>query len=259
MLKFISMLIATILLSALAGCVTTGGYTTEPDYVAKVLDRTTFHTHESGESFDYFGGNANQFLEVADRSFPVLINVHGCGGVSASIFNMAEIGNELGMHVVIPDFLKRAYVDRACGSTPASTGRETRSYSRIDARRHEVDYLVRWLQKNRFKTIFVFGHSEGGTTVQGIKEQVSGVVISGMDCEGGRFWEPNPQNPLLVLHSSRDIWLVHWRPIVSCKSLLDRHSAFGEQFVSNGHTHRPTPLWDNEAKTVFIDFITRFR
>ena len=259
MLKFISMLIATILLSTFAGCVTTGGYTTEPDYVAKVLDRTTFHTHESGESFDYFGGNANQFLEVADRSFPVVINVHGCGGVGGYVFKLGVLDNELGMHVVIPDFLKRAGVSGSCGGTPSTVTREVRSYGRINARRHEVDYLVRWLQKNSFKSIFVYGHSEGGRTVQGIKERVNGVVISGMDCDAVGFWEPNAQNPLLVLHSSRDIWLVHWRPIVSCKSLLDRHSAFGEQFVSNGHTHRPTPLWDNEAKTVFIDFITRFR
>ena len=210
-ISFVSKVIPTLLIaffmSALSGCVTTGGYSTHPDYVAQVVDRTTFHKRESVSSFNHFQGNssASEFQKTADRTLPVVINVHGCGGVSLGILEMGVLSNELGMHVLIPDFLRRDGVTASCGNSPSSVTSEVGSYSRINARRHEIDSLVRWLRRSGFEAIFVFGHSEGGRTAQGIKEQVNGVVISGMDCRASRFWTPNPQNPLLVLTSSSGI------------------------------------------------------
>ena len=260
--KAISIIIVALFLSALAGCVTTGGYSTHPEYVAQVVDRTTFHKRESVSSFNHFQGNssASEFQKNADRKLPVVINVHGCGGVGFGILEMGVLGNELGMHVLIPDFLRRDGVTATCGNSPSSVTREVANYSRINARRHEIDYLIRWLRKSEFETIFVVGHSEGGRTVQGVKELVNGVVISGMDCRAPRFWSPNPQNPLLVLVSARDEWLTHWSPgVVSCERLLNGHTAHAKEVISDGHSHRPTPLWDKEANAAFTGFIEKFR
>ena len=260
--KAISIIIVALFLSALAGCVTTGGYSTHPEYVAQVVDRTTFHKRESVSSFNHFQGNssASDFKKTADRTLPVVINVHGCGGIGFGILEMGVLSNELGMHVLMPDFIRRDRVSATCGHTPSSSTKESASYSRINARRHEVDYLVRWLRKNGFETIFVVGHSEGGRTAQGIKERVNGVVVSGMDCYFATFWSPNPQNPLLVLVSARDEWLTTWRPsVMSCERLLKRHTAHAMEVISDGHSHRPTPLWDKEANAAFAGFIEKFR
>lgn len=155
------------------------------------------------------------------------------------------------------DFLKVKGREPSCEPYPKPDGwPETSNPSRIKARRMELESQVQWLKDEGFKKIYVSGHSEGGRVVQGLKAEVAGVFIHGMDCKSSRaeFWDPNPKNRIMVFVSSKDPWLGYPSYAVrGCRSLFNR--SYVEDYWSSHPTH--SPLVEQEWRDVISRVLKR--
>jgi hypothetical protein len=176
--------------------------------------------------------------------------VHGCFGIYMDDGLLRSFYVDQGANVVMMDFLKVKGRQRSCELHPNAGGwPETSNPARIRARRLELEAQVKWLKEQGFRKIFVSGHSEGGRTVQGLRAEVEGVFIHGMDCKASRmrFWDPNSRNKIKVFISSRDPWLDYPNSVIQgCSTIFNR--SYVSDHWSRQATH--SPLVEQEWRDV---------
>lgn len=194
-------------------------YDTAPAVVEAALDRSLYFTQKGNGGIPL---TREQFLERAERDRPTVVHLHGCAGIHADDRGLGAFFLLQGANVILMDFLARG-VGRSCDNRPRLEGHpETSNPARIEARRLEMERQVAWLQQNDFTRVFVSGHSEGGRVVQGLKAEVRGVFIEGMDCKNTRFWSPSGKNRIQVFLSRKDPWLGYpAAPVRGCSHFLN--------------------------------------
>lgn len=231
------------------------GYDASPEIVNTSYQRSDYYTQDQGA---VWAASIDEFLREADRKAPLVVHVHGCSGLSMDDGLLRSFYMDQGSaNVVMMDFLKVKGRTPSCELHPKPGGwPETANPLRIKARRMELESQVQWLKDQGFKRIYVSGHSEGGRTVQSLKAEVTGVFIHGMDCKIGRmeFWDPNPNNKIMVFLSSKDPWLDYPQTVVrGCKSLFNR--GYVEEYWSGQPTH--SPLVEQEWRDVIVRELTQ--
>ena len=238
-MKLKSLLLAALLFIAGSNAFATD-YGTAPDLIAKTPARSRYFTWEGEVTPD-------EFLEQADRHVPVVLHMHGCGGIHPwSDMSFVTMVRQNHMNVVAPDFLARGDAQTSCPSGRAEPGGhpETSNPARIAARRLEMEQMIGWLKAQGFTQVWVSGHSEGGRVVQGVKADVRGVLVLGMDCKVERlqFWQPNPRNRVHVFVSRRDPWLDWPRATIrGCGGIADSTTMHWTDVES--HEPLSDPAW----------------
>lgn len=229
-------------------------YDTPDDVLRTSYERSDYYTQAQGA---VWAASIEEFLREAGRDQPVVVHVHGCYGQYMDDGSLRNFYVDQGANVVMMDYLKVKGRERSCELRPRPDGwPETSNPARIRERRVELEAQVQWLKSQGFTRIFVSGHSEGGRTVQGLKSQVAGVFIHGMDCKASRmrFWVPNSDNRILVFLSERDPWLGYpGATVQGCGTFFNR--SFVKDFWTAQATH--SPLVEQGWREVIADELKR--
>lgn len=146
-----------------------------------------------------------------DKPFPVVIYMHGCSGITNENISWGEYIKDLGYVVVLPDSMARRS-EMSCDPRTKKGGLFPQAHQ---MRLEEISYALEQVKKSPWadaKTIFLFGHSEGGVSAARTKlEGFSGIIISGWRCTHRK----NPSfdgifapldTPILTLEWNRDDW-----------------------------------------------------
>jgi dienelactone hydrolase len=229
-------------------------YDASPELLRAAYQRSDYYTQAQGS---VWAASLDEFLQEAGRDVPVVVHVHGCYGLYMDDGLLRDFYIDQGANVVMMDFLKVKGRERSCELRPQPGGwPETSNPRRIEVRRAELESQVQWLKEQGFNRIFVSGHSEGGRTVQGLKSEVAGVFIHGMDCKSSRmrFWTPNSQNKIMLFLSSRDPWLDYPTSVIQgCSTIFNR------SYVSDHWTNQPShsPLVEQSWRDLIAGQIRR--
>jgi dienelactone hydrolase len=175
-------------------------YDMSPEVIDTAPLRSTFFTYGK-----FFPSKAESFAEKADKSLPVVIHLHGCGGVYSADQTVRQFYSSLGMHFIMTDFHRRKDASPGCvlsGGSVVFTGNPD---TRWPARRRELESHIFWLQSNGFNKIVVTGHSEGGIIAQLLNVKVDAVISHSVHCvypNRNRYF--SPENKVLQLISKND-------------------------------------------------------
>jgi len=119
-----------------------------------------------------------------DKPLPVVIFLHGCGGIDEHGKKWAQILKSEGFIVVLPDSF--AIPNREINCIPSSNTTNIGKVPVRDLRPAEAEFAMKMIQEQIWadkQNIFLMGHSEGGMGAFLTKEiGFKGVVISGFSC-----------------------------------------------------------------------------
>ena len=168
------------------------------------------------------------------QPMPVVIFMHGCGGIDQDTRQWAGFLKDNGYIVLLPD--SYAMPDRVRNCDPRTSTTNLGKVPVNDLRPAEADYAmskikeVSWADK---RNIFLMGHSEGGMAAYLTPEVgFKGIIISGFAC---RIWggvRAKSDTPVLALNWERDPWFV--KPSQEYKTCAD------------------TPLWQKRSQAVEV-------
>jgi len=195
---------ALVLLVALC-CVSVSAqtYDTSNQVIEATPQRSRYFVH--GE---YKELKMVEFLERADPSTPLVIHSHGCARIGNDEDGFNGLLRIRGINFIAIDFLARGVPPSCPNKSPSDVAfGAAANPERIAARRLEMEKMVAWAKEKGLTKIWVTSHSEGGRVAQGLKAEVTGVMIFAMDCKNMPFWSPNPKNQVHVFISSRDPWV----------------------------------------------------
>lgn len=187
-------------------------YDLSPEVINSAPSRSTYYISDS-----FFSLNASEFLEKADRTKPVVIHLHGCGGVSFYDNDLKSFYTKMGMNFVMTNFLKRSDTRASCYLDNGRLVYTANKMARGQARTLEMERHISWLRENGFERIILTGHSEGGSMVQMVNSTVDKVVIHSTGCLLGIFVS-NPNNKFLQLVSTNDSQLKGIMGTLTCST-----------------------------------------
>jgi hypothetical protein len=246
MKKILSILLITIPTLCYSNYFTQGKetYDMSPEVIDTAPLRSTFYVYGK-----FFPSGAESFAEKADKSLPVVIHLHGCGGVYSADQTVRQFYSSLGMHFIMTDFHKRKDASPGCILTHDNkvlfNGNPD---TRWPARRRELESHIIWLQLNGFNKIVVTGHSEGGIIGQLLNIKVDAVISHSVHCvyaNRTRYSSPENRNKVLQLTSKND---PYGRRFALCADDPD-HSNY-TSITSEVPSHEPFAdnAWKDEIK-----------
>jgi hypothetical protein len=246
MKKILSILLITIPTLCYSNYFTQGKetYDMSPEVIDTAPLRSTFYVYGK-----FFPSGAESFAEKADKSLPVVIHLHGCGGVYSADQTVRQFYSSLGMHFIMTDFHKRKDASPGCILTHDNkvlfNGNPD---TRWPARRRELESHIIWLQLNGFNKIVVTGHSEGGIIGQLLNIKVDAVISHSVHCvyaNRTRYSSPENRNKVLQLTSKND---PYGRRFALCADDPD-HSNY-TSITSEVPSHEPfaDPAWKDGIK-----------
>jgi hypothetical protein len=246
MKKILSILLITIPTLCYSNYFTQGKetYDMSPEVIDTAPLRSTFYVYGK-----FFPSGAESFAEKADKSLPVVIHLHGCGGVYSADQTVRQFYSSLGMHFIMTDFHKRKDASPGCILTHDNkvlfNGNPD---TRWPARRRELESHIIWLQLNGFNKIVVTGHSEGGVIGQLLNIKVDAVISHSVHCvyaNRTRYSSPENRNKVLQLTSKND---PYGRRFALCADDPD-HSNY-TSITSEVPSHEPfaDPAWKDGIK-----------
>jgi poly(3-hydroxybutyrate) depolymerase len=119
-----------------------------------------------------------------DSPFPVVILLHGCGGIGEHEKKWAQNLKSEGFIVVLPDSF--AIPNRVINCIPSSNTPNIGKVPINDLRPAEAEFAMKMMQDQVWadkRNIFLMGHSEGGAGAFLTKEVgFKGIVVSGFSC-----------------------------------------------------------------------------
>lgn len=205
--------------------------------------RSTFFTYDK-----FFPSGAETFAERADKSLPVVIHLHGCGGVTGSDQTVRQFYSNLGMHFIMTDFHRRKDASPGCALSGNTVVFHGNPDTRWPARRKELESHIIWLHLNGFHKIIVTGHSEGGIIAQLLNLKVDAVISHSVHCvypNRIRYVNPEHKNKVLQVISKND---PYGRRFTLCSDDPD-HDNF-TSLISEVPSHEPFAdnAWKDEIK-----------
>lgn len=218
------------------------------DMSAEVIDtaplRSTFYT--SGK---FFPSGAETFAERADKSIPVVIHLHGCGGVYSADQTVRQFYSGLGMHFIMTDFHRRKDASPGCVLSGGSVVFQGNPDTRWPARRRELESHIIWLQLNGFNKIIVTGHSEGGIIAQLLTMKVDAVISHSVHCvypNRNRLHDiPENRNKVLQVISKND---PYGRRFTLCADDPDHSNYISATSEVPSHEPFADSAWKGEIK-----------
>lgn len=225
-------------------------YDISDQFISASHERSRFFNSASGNHIEF-----NEFLIKTEKSQPIVIHSHGCGGIGSDEIALKDFHTSLGFSFVMLDFIKRGDASPCShlGPNNANYKEESLKYisnlkSRIPARVKELEHHIKLMRSNGFHTIFVTGHSEGGMVVQRLSEKVNGVIVHSMTCFPTSF--DTSFNRYLHLVSVNDPLLTKTSGRQFGCSDKSNFTVFQSEVKS--HTALADPLWKDQIK-IFIN------
>jgi predicted esterase len=225
-------------------------YDISDQFISASHERSRFFNSASGNHIEF-----NEFLTNTEKSKPVVIHSHGCGGIGSDEIALKDFYTSLGFGFVMLDFIKRGDASPCShlGPNNANYKEESLKYIsnlkyRIPARVKELEHHIKLMRSNGFQTIFATGHSEGGMVVQRLSEKVNGVVVHSMTCFPTSFDTSfnrylhlvSVNDPLLTKTSGRQFGCSDKSNFTVFQSEVKSHAALAD------------PLWKDQIK-IFIN------
>lgn len=148
---------------------------------------------------------------LAGRSFPTLVYLHGCTGITPHDEAWAKLVSAEGYVVILIDSFARKYRPSDCDPNTNRFGTFERAH---DMRQEEIEYArtklrtVPWVDQ---RNVFLMGHSEGGVaTARSSDSRYAGYIVSGWTCTSpassfNGLWTPRGA-PVLVIRWQSDPW-----------------------------------------------------
>lgn len=119
-----------------------------------------------------------------DNPLPVIVLLHGCGGIGEHEKKWAQNLKSEGFIVVLPDSF--AMPNREVNCIPSSNTTNIGKVPVHDLRPTEAEFAMKMLQEQIWadkRNIFLMGHSEGGMGAFLTKEVgFKGIIVSGFSC-----------------------------------------------------------------------------
>ena len=192
-----------------------------------------------------------------EKPLPVVILLHGCGGIGEHEKRWAQNLTYEGFIVVLPDSF--AIPNREINCIPATNTRNIGQVPVDDLRSAEAEFAMKkmkgqvWADKHN---IFLMGHSEGGMGAFLTKEiGFKGVVISGFSCGKRRKVGSNDSTPFIAINWEIDPYFSKSDiPQMQCSSRpfwgnrTDR-----TEIILKGKGH--ATAYDNSANLAVIKFL----
>jgi dienelactone hydrolase len=196
-----------------------------------------------------------------DSALPVVILLHGCGGISEHERRWAEHLKSLEFIVVLPDSLAIPGRSKNCDSTTHTTNLGKIPVNEL--RPAEAAYAMARVREQTWAdqdNIFLMGHSEGGmgaylTPEVGFK----GVIVSGFICSIPGGLRAQPATPVLAINWESDPWFVRpGRPYLQCadRRFWSRRLS-AKQLVLPGQGH--ATAFESIARDTVGSFLKEFR
>lgn len=185
-----------------------------------------------------------KFNEVPEgiKKHPVVIFLHGCGGLNKPSLRWGKILSELGYIAVLPDSYaipgRKVYCDIKNKKTPGGgKGVEIKTLRANEVRVTKNEVIkMSWADD---KNIFLMGHSEGGSGVAFTRDRVfRAIVSSGFKCgkyhpiRGKLPIRVHPKTPILFIYYKNDPWFNY----DNCKDFVKtRNSARVVELEGSAH------------------------
>lgn len=243
--------------------------------LASLLSTLLFCTHaavaESAQPFDIakswekavvyvpssFFPKSTDTIEV-DSPKPVLILMHGCGGISDHERRWADYFKSLGVIVVMPDSFAIPGRQKNCDSSSNTTNLNIAPVHQL--RPAEAEFAMEkikgsvWADK---KNIFLMGHSEGGIATHLTPDLgFRGIIISGFVCSIRGGIRARSDIPVLAINWEKDPWFSRpGKPNLKCsdrRMWLRRSNASELILPGSGHATG----YEFAARQAAKDFLT---
>jgi hypothetical protein len=179
----------------------------------------------------------NELLSNINTDTKIFVHFPGCGGIYYGDHIVRSEYTAVGGAVIFINFLKRPGVNSSCPTGKSGNTSEISNNERLTIRRKEAEVLVADLQLKGYTDIYISGHSEGGRVASTWTIPVKGVIIHGMDCKLGWFWNIQRNQKTLVMFSWKDDWLNAQRSVASCQHIFNK--GWVTEITSNDSTHVP--------------------
>jgi hypothetical protein len=222
-------------------------YDVSEQFISTSHERSRFFNSASGNSLEF-----NEFLSKTEKTKPIVIHSHGCGGIGSDEILLKDFYTSLGFGFVMLDFIKRGDASPCSHLGPSNANYKDESLKyisnlkyRIPARVKELEHHIKLMRSNGFQVIFATGHSEGGMVVQRLSEKVNGVVVHSMTCFPTSFDTSfnsylhlvSVNDPLLTKTSGRQFGCSDKSNFTVVQSEVKSHAALAD------------PLWKDQIKT----------
>ena len=185
----------------------------------RMPDQMISHTWKSAKVYvPGLSESPVKFNEVPQdtKKHPVVIFLHGCGGLNKPSLRWGKILSELGYIAVLPDSYaipgRKIYCDIKNKKTPGGgKGVEVKTLRANEVRVTKNEVIkMSWADD---KNIFLMGHSEGGSGVAFTRDRVfRAIVSSGFKCgkyhpiRGKLPIRVHPKTPILFIYYKNDPW-----------------------------------------------------
>ena len=192
---------------------------------------------------------------------PVVIFLHGCGGLNKPSLGWGKILSELGYIAVLPDSYaipgRKLYCDiknkKALGGRKG-VGVKTLRANEIRVTKNAV-LKMGWADK---KNLFLMGHSEGGAGVAFSRAfEIKAVVSSGFKCgkyhpvRGKLPIRVNDQTPILFIYYKKDPWFNY----DNCKDFVKtRNNASIVELEGSKHETSSNQIAQDAVKEFFSKY-----
>jgi poly(3-hydroxybutyrate) depolymerase len=197
----------------------------------------------------------------ADAPQPVVILLHGCGGIDAHERRWADHLKSQGFIVVLPDSLAIPGRTKNCDSTTHTPNMGNIPVN--DLRPAEAAYAMARVREQTWAdqdNIFLMGHSEGGMGAYLTPELgFRGVIVSGFICSIPGGLRAERTTPVLAINWEVDPWFVRpGRPYQQCadRGFWPRRSN-ARQLVLPGQGH--ATAFETAARDAVGNFLKEFR
>lgn len=216
-------------------------YNTGSDIIENAHNRSQYYIAGNNNPITY-----SNFVNGANKSKPVVIHLHGCGGVGPDDREIRDFYTGLGMNFVMTNFINRGDAKPSCTVNNNKLTYTGNIWTRLPARGLEMHQHIKMLKEQGFDTIIVTGHSEGAMVAQFTKLPIYAVIIHSMSCIPRMNNNVNTDTKFLQLLSVNDPLLT--RGTDSCEG-KSSHPNF-KTIVSTLPTHSPfaEPTWKEEIK-----------
>lgn len=195
----------------------------------------------------------------SSKQHPVIVFMHGCGGINDHEHKWAQFLKSQGFVVVMPDSLSIPNRVKNCDSKSY-----TPNVSNVpvnDLRPAEAEFAIQKVREQEWAdkdNIFLMGHSEGGMAVGFSRHlDVNGIIISGWTCFRGV--RSKPDTPLLVINWDRDPWFEKPdRPYSQCSDKpFWKNKTVAQEVILPGKGHATG--YEETARNAVAKFLKDFR
>lgn len=215
-----------------------------------------------GEDVPFMKGAKSVYIEVYNGPplKGIVLHLHGCNGLGWSRFSeiWGEYFNALGFHFFAPDSFSESRPAEVCGlPAPARIkDRETIMKLRIAQTLRTIAELKR---NYPGKPIYVWGHSEGAVIAKYLEADVSGLIMSGDECDSSGVRIAAPASvPVLFLFGDNDHYIEGFKaPLTNkkmqrCRSFVRNKKTKIVVVKNNKHEYWP---WRPEIAKAMSEFV----